>query len=338
VTLALAVLLAAVSLAVTAPAAADTTSATPAGGASSAIPSAVTPPTPAAAPTTARVVRLGERVDGADLTALAADLTGATGAVVVVPEGARLTGTLSAAPLQRLDAVRGLAVVLTPGGPGGDAARVLAAFADKTYSLPDASLAAPHDAALWRAVAAQRSCPGCPLKPIAEPNAKALGNAIGATYERHDLPTTSLASVLGPATVLPSDGGDDGDGATIWRLLVLILVASLLALGARALWSRRDRRPAQPDEPRRDPGPGPKPTGGGKSHTLPDHRPGPLSSAGEAIVRSELQPDGYVELDRVLRRARWADPRTPAPAAGQRVHVETDRGGALVATASQGSR
>jgi hypothetical protein len=333
VTLALAALLVAVSLAVTAPAAADTASATSAAP-SSAVPAGPPPAAPVQA-TTVRVVRLGERVGGADLTALAADLAGATSAVVVVPEGARLTGSPPAAALQRLDAVKGLTVVLTPGGPGGDAARVLAAFADKTYTLPDAALAAPRDAALWRDVAARRSCSDCALKPIAEPSTQALDHAIGATYERHDLPTTSLASVLGPAAVVP---GDDGDGATIWRLLVLGLVASLLALGARALWTRRDRAaPPPPPRVRRrdpDPGPGPGPTG----YAVGGHRSGPLSSAGEAIVRSELQPDGYVELDRVLRRARWADPRTPAPPAGEPVHVETDRGGTLVATVSQGRR
>ena len=258
--------------------------------------------------------------------------------MVAVPEGARLTGPVPAAALQRLDAVKGLTVVLTPGGPGGDAARVLAAFADKTYTLPDAALAAPRDAALWRDVAARRSCPDCALKPIAEPSTQALSHALGATYERHDLPTTSLASVLGPAVTVPP--GDDDDGATIWRLLVLGLVASLLALGARALWTRRDRAggPERGREPDRRPDRGPRPVGGGNGRTLPDHRPGRLSSAGEAIVRSELQPDGYVELDRVLRRARWGDPRTPAPPAGERVHVETDRGGTLVATVSQGRR
>jgi hypothetical protein len=54
-----------------------------------------------------------------------------------------------------------------------------------------------------------------------------------------------------------------------------------------------------------------------------------LPSSGRAIVHSELQPDGYVELEGCLRRVRWAAPGEP-PAVGASVRVE-QRGNRLVA-------
>jgi hypothetical protein len=44
-----------------------------------------------------------------------------------------------------------------------------------------------------------------------------------------------------------------------------------------------------------------------------------------AVVRTELHPQGYVELDRVLRRAVWAEPGRPPPAPGGLVDVTEAR-------------
>ncbi|MFE7762036.1 hypothetical protein [Streptomyces sp. NPDC057438] len=44
-----------------------------------------------------------------------------------------------------------------------------------------------------------------------------------------------------------------------------------------------------------------------------------------AVVRTELHPQGYVELDRVLRRAVWAEPGRPPPAPGALVDVTDAR-------------
>ncbi|MDX2835861.1 hypothetical protein PV463_35615, partial [Streptomyces scabiei] len=44
-----------------------------------------------------------------------------------------------------------------------------------------------------------------------------------------------------------------------------------------------------------------------------------------AVVRTELHPQGYVELDRVLRRAVWAEPGRPPPAPGGLVDVTDAR-------------
>ncbi|WP_200304265.1 hypothetical protein [Streptomyces adelaidensis] len=44
-----------------------------------------------------------------------------------------------------------------------------------------------------------------------------------------------------------------------------------------------------------------------------------------AVVRTELHPQGYVELDRVLRRAVWAEPGRPPPVPGGLVDVADAR-------------
>ncbi|MGW0826906.1 hypothetical protein [Streptomyces sp. NPDC002845] len=48
-------------------------------------------------------------------------------------------------------------------------------------------------------------------------------------------------------------------------------------------------------------------------------------SARTAVVRTELHPQGYVELDRVLYRAVWAEPGRPPPAPGGLVDVTDAR-------------
>lgn len=50
--------------------------------------------------------------------------------------------------------------------------------------------------------------------------------------------------------------------------------------------------------------------------------PGPARSA---VVRTELHPQGYVELDRVLYRAVWAEPGRPPPVPGALVDVTDAR-------------
>ncbi|WP_234442621.1 hypothetical protein [Streptomyces sp. FxanaA7] len=49
------------------------------------------------------------------------------------------------------------------------------------------------------------------------------------------------------------------------------------------------------------------------------------SHARTAVVRTELHPQGYVEVDRVLRRAVWAEPGRPPPAPGGLVDVTDAR-------------
>ncbi len=55
------------------------------------------------------------------------------------------------------------------------------------------------------------------------------------------------------------------------------------------------------------------------------HVGGRPAHARTAVVRTELHPQGYVEVDRVLRRAVWAEPGRPPPAPGSLVDVTDAR-------------
>ncbi|MFI6339725.1 hypothetical protein [Streptomyces sp. NPDC050535] len=127
-----------------------------------------------------------------------------------------------------------------------------------------------------------------------------------------------------------------------WETLLLIIVGALLLalLTALVLIVRRSSRGAGhlPRPALATAGGGPVPTGHGHAadegttrlRTTPAPRygrrvgnvPGPAKSA---VVRTELHPQGYVELDRVLYRAVWAEPGRPPPAPGQLVDVTDAR-------------
>lgn len=76
------------------------------------------------------------------------------------------------------------------------------------------------------------------------------------------------------------------------------------------------------------PAPAPTPAPTPASAPAPRHgrevggRPGPAQTA---VVRTELHPQGYVELDHVLYRAVWADPGRPPPGPGSLVDVTDAR-------------
>jgi hypothetical protein len=130
------------------------------------------------------------------------------------------------------------------------------------------------------------------------------------------------------ATSLPGSGS--GPSA-------LIFVVSALALGALALaggrvYQSRTRRPqvreplASP-APRRRPEPPPSPQPRARVQRRPtvasDAR---LPTSGRALVRTELVPDGYVELAGCLRRVHWAEPRATPTAPGGWVEVRVHQG------------
>ncbi|MFJ4782883.1 hypothetical protein [Streptomyces sp. NPDC088794] len=129
--------------------------------------------------------------------------------------------------------------------------------------------------------------------------------------------------------------GDQGDGRTRW-LLPAVATVLVLLLGAFLLLVRRTRTPApatagqtsrsaDADEPTRALRAGPaRPARSGGRHRARD-RGGPTRSA---VVRTDLHPQGYVELDRVLYRAVWAEPGQAPPAPGSPVDV-TDAQSAL---------
>ncbi|MEU6255597.1 hypothetical protein [Streptomyces sp. NPDC047043] len=125
--------------------------------------------------------------------------------------------------------------------------------------------------------------------------------------------------------VADTPGGRDGPETWLLfataTLLVLLLAALVYAV----------RRSRAPRAVLAAPGIGPLPATDDPSARLRTTasrtaaRTGPARSA---LVRTELHPQGYVELDRVLYRAVWAQPGRPAPAPGSHVDVtdpaETD--------------
>ena len=132
---------------------------------------------------------------------------------------------------------------------------------------------------------------------------------------------SSLQSLLGPAP--ESDGGVSKS-----VIVVAALLLGALGLGARRMLAPR-RRPSfpVPDAPggpdTRRPRPSP-PTPRRRRPPLPDDPR--LATSGRALVRSELVPEGYVELASCLRRVRWGDPRREPPPPGEWVEVRGDHG------------
>ncbi|MFI7402922.1 hypothetical protein ACIBW9_21040 [Streptomyces sp. NPDC049541] len=115
---------------------------------------------------------------------------------------------------------------------------------------------------------------------------------------------------------------DNGNGDK-W-LLFATATALILLLAAFVLAVRRTRTaPAAPavpaartaDEPTRALRANPAPS---RARRPPTARVGPTHPA---TLRTPLHPQGYVELDRVLYRAVWAEPAEPPPAPGSRVDV-----------------
>ncbi|MGW3283373.1 hypothetical protein ACWDR3_01860 [Streptomyces sp. NPDC001002] len=117
------------------------------------------------------------------------------------------------------------------------------------------------------------------------------------------------------------------DGRPPW-LLPAVATVLVLLLGAFFLLVRRTRTPApatagqasrtaDADEPTRALRATPA-RSGGRHRARDGGRGGPTRSA---VVRTDLHPQGYVEVDRVLYRAVWAEPGQAPPAPGAPVDV-----------------
>ncbi|WP_327719107.1 hypothetical protein OG381_29585 [Streptomyces sp. NBC_00490] len=112
------------------------------------------------------------------------------------------------------------------------------------------------------------------------------------------------------------------DGLDRWLLPGTATVLALL-LAAFVLLVRRTRTDPAPAS-----GPAPAARGADeptRALRVGPARPGrhraPSGPTRPAVVRTDLHPQGYVELDRVLYRAVWADPGQAPPAPGSRVDV-----------------
>jgi hypothetical protein len=136
----------------------------------------------------------------------------------------------------------------------------------------------------------------------------------GRRIEALDAGSLSTASLNGLV-------GSREDGGGVSRLLLLaaaLAVAGLALAATRRRHPREQRTASDPPTPRRP---------AARSFT----RGGVVESAGlpasgRALVRSELRPEGYVELASCLRRARWGEPRIEPPAPGGWVDVRADNG------------
>ena len=121
---------------------------------------------------------------------------------------------------------------------------------------------------------------------------------------------------------------DDGGRGPLILAIVGALVLAILAAAASMRQRAAAGGPATPPERRVAPAPPPRPAPAPRqrSRRPPARDDASFPAQGRALVRSTLQPEGYVEIASCLRRARWAEPRTEPPAPGQWVHVEVERG------------
>lgn len=136
-----------------------------------------------------------------------------------------------------------------------------------------------------------------------------------------DATPTPVPTVESLPTPEPDPSAGNGLGAS--QLAIAALALAALGLGFLA-GSRRRPRPAGPAAAGAA---APRHTAGALPRRPERRRPAPvapdpsLPSEGRGLVRSEFDPDGYVELEGCLRRVRWAAREEP-PAVGEYVRVE----------------
>jgi hypothetical protein len=172
--------------------------------------------------------------------------------------------------------------------------------------------------------------PGTMISPLDKPAVDVLGKACdelcnrlaqGRSLTGDKLIAEGLAKQPVPPSKPPVSTSaaakpPASDGGTPWTLISVL--ALVLLLGGGAVFLLRSRRPVPAVA-------GPVPYPVGHNAPAPPHRsrpvrvpPGPRRSA---TVRTDLHPQGYVEIDRCLYRAVWADSSTPPPTLGGSVDV-----------------
>jgi hypothetical protein len=285
-------------------------------------------PESAAAPAT-QVLQAPSRVGQRELRQLAAILASANGASVVLRVPGSATIEASEPDLRALAAAAGGArflVVQQDDARLDGAAAILSAFADQGFRQPGSGEASGEPGELWPVVARMTACsrPCPPSRPTSEAPLWMDGDAptIEADLAASERP---LAEVLDEAA--PDDGGG---GVEPLMVGLLILVAGGLTFVALA----RARRRRETETSRRVAANTPaRPATGALAHArpAPTGDPGPpapalparTGRARQAKVISVLDPEGYVEFDRCLQRARWASPGALPATPGEWVDVET---------------
>jgi hypothetical protein len=291
-------------------------------------------PEPKVSPPT-YVLQAPSSVAGPELQQLAGILTSAGGATVVLRVPGSATIDASENDLRTLaDAADETHFFVIQQGDArlDGAAAILSAFAEDGFRQPGSDVASGAAGDLWPTVVRLTNCSDpCSPSRMTSQALSLMGLAGESPAIEADLATSyqQLSGVLGEPA--PDDGGGPGLGTLVIALLILTaggLTAMALAAARRRGATTEPRTVAttpepgvalpEPGEP--DPGP-PAP-----------RAPAPTGRARVAKVVSVLDPEGYVELDRCLRRVRWASPGAPATP-GERVDVEA-RGGRLWAYAA----
>jgi hypothetical protein len=140
-----------------------------------------------------------------------------------------------------------------------------------------------------------------------------------------------------PKSTKPSTAANDapqpGSGSqwpvigVVAAIVALVALLGLILLRSGGLRLATAQR-ADPEPPGNATGTVPPP----RASDVPAYRPTPIRLPSRRIaippgprhratVRTELHPQGYVEVDHCLKRAVWADPEAPLPALGESVHV-----------------
>lgn len=201
-----------------------------------------------------------------------------------------------------------LAVQVPAGVSTGEGGTVLLVLADRERRLvdPEARIDRLSSSTLkeLKDVCTQPRKPLCDLVGPGEP-----AQVTGETLIGSGQATEHRSHVAG------SRGGTDG-AFEKWLLPGTATVLALL-LAALFVLVRRTHRPAvaaATQDPERTT----------SLRVTPHRRPPPAPRGGPtrpAVVRTDLHPQGYVELDRVLHRALWAEPGQAPPSPGSRVDV-----------------
>jgi hypothetical protein len=228
-------------------------------------------------------------------------------------------------------AAPGTLVVEVPGkGETGAGGTVLLVLAEKRRVSPESMITRLDDGYVEQL----RKAGACKVKKLCD--------LVGKKNVRgRDLIKEHLAVKLEPA---------DTSNPLVTSLLiaagaVLLLLTVLLGLAVRRSRSAHDPGapvgPVPPADGPPSPPPGPRPhtdlpirppvpaqahsgTGAPGRHRRPGKPVGPIR---QAVVRTVLHPQGYVEVDHCLRRAVWTDPAVPPPAPGDLVDVMDDARG-----------
>ena len=160
----------------------------------------------------------------------------------------------------------------------------------------------------------------------------------GTTTTEDDATANSTATAKSTATADTGANRADDGGLETWFLVLfafLLLAAAAVLLRLRVTMTRKNNRPErQPEADGRSRAKrlGIPPAGQSLPTTKPkrrtpaksDTKPQPaIGGPGTAVLRTVLQPDGYAEIEGILRRVEWSGSGIK-PAPGTLVHIRTD--------------